>query len=84
MDWQDEYESKMISAEKAASFVKSGDQVVFTAGREAFAIGLAMILSGYRRIFVFLQGSFLTQVREQLEILLPFRRRRGTGPRAGV
>lgn len=42
MDWQEEYKKKMISAEEAASFVKSGDQVAFTAGREALAIGLAI------------------------------------------
>lgn len=42
MDWQEEYKKKMISAEEAANFVKSGDQVAFTAGREAHAIGLAL------------------------------------------
>ena len=41
-DWQEEYKRKMISAEEAAQFVKSGDSVVFTAGREAHAIGLAL------------------------------------------
>ncbi len=42
MDWHDEYKRKLISAEKAASMVKSGDRVVFTAGRESFSIGLAI------------------------------------------
>jgi len=42
MNWQEEYKSKFISAEEAAKMVKSGDFVVFTAGREAFALGLAI------------------------------------------
>lgn len=42
MDWQEEYKRKQISAEKAANFVKSGDRVVFTLGREPLAIGLAI------------------------------------------
>ncbi|MFC1944392.1 acetyl-CoA hydrolase/transferase family protein [Chloroflexota bacterium] len=41
-DWREEYQSKFISAEEAAQKVKSGDQVVFTAGREAYAAGLAI------------------------------------------
>jgi len=41
-NWLDEYQSKIISPEKAASFVKSGDRVVFPMGRETFAIGLAL------------------------------------------
>ncbi len=41
-DWRSEYERKLISAEEAAKLVKSGDYVVFTMGREAFAIGLAI------------------------------------------
>lgn len=41
-DWQEEYERKFISAEQAANMVKSGDIVVFTPGREAFAVGLAI------------------------------------------
>lgn len=41
-NWRTEYERKTISAEEAAKMVKSGDRVVFTAGREAFAIGLAI------------------------------------------
>ena len=40
MDWQEEYKRKFISAEEAAELVKSGDRLVFTAGREAFALGL--------------------------------------------
>jgi 4-hydroxybutyrate CoA-transferase len=42
MKWVEEYERKFISAEEAASFVKSGDLVVFTSGREAHSIGLAI------------------------------------------
>lgn len=42
MDWRDEYKRKLISAEQAASMVKSGDRLVFAAGREAFSIGLAV------------------------------------------
>jgi len=41
-DWQEEYARKQISADEAANLVKSGDQVVFTAGREAFAVGLML------------------------------------------
>ena len=41
-NWQEEYERKQISADDAAGLVKSGDCVVFTAGREAFAVGLAL------------------------------------------
>jgi 4-hydroxybutyrate CoA-transferase len=40
--WVEDYEKKFISAEEAASFVKSGDSVVFTSGREAHSIGLAV------------------------------------------
>ena len=40
MDWQEEYKRRFISADEAAKLVKSGDHVVFTAGREAFALGL--------------------------------------------
>ncbi|MFC1919752.1 acetyl-CoA hydrolase/transferase family protein [Chloroflexota bacterium] len=42
MSWREEYESKTISAEEAAEFVKSGDRVVFTSGREALSVGLAI------------------------------------------
>ena len=41
-DWEKEYRRKQISAEEAAKFVKSGDYVSFTLGREAYAIGLAL------------------------------------------
>jgi 4-hydroxybutyrate CoA-transferase len=41
-DWQKEYQHKFISPEEAAVKVKSGDIVVFTMGREAFAIGLSI------------------------------------------
>ena len=43
MDWQEEYSKKMISAEEAVAMVKPGDAVAFTAGREAYAIGLALV-----------------------------------------
>ena len=42
MDWREEYKRKLISAEQAANMVKSGDRLVFAAGREAFSIGLAV------------------------------------------
>jgi 4-hydroxybutyrate CoA-transferase len=42
VEWQREYKRKFISAEEAAQKVKSGDTVVFTMGREAFAVGLAI------------------------------------------
>ncbi len=41
-NWQEEYKRKMVSADEAASHVKSGDRVCFTPGREALAIGLAI------------------------------------------
>ena len=41
-DWRQDYEKKRIDADAAAQMVKSGDKVVFTAGREAFALGLAL------------------------------------------
>ena len=41
-DWREEYQRKTISAEEAANLVKSGDYVVFTMGRETFAVGLAI------------------------------------------
>jgi 4-hydroxybutyrate CoA-transferase len=41
-DWKEEFQKKLISADEAAGMVKSGDRVVFTAGREAFALGLAI------------------------------------------
>jgi len=42
VNWQDNYQSRFISPEKAASMVKSGDFVAFTMGREAFACGFAL------------------------------------------
>lgn len=42
MDLSRDYESKFITAEQAAGFVKSGDYVVFTSGREAQSVGLAI------------------------------------------
>ena len=42
INWQEEYKKKLVSADEAASHVKSGDRVVFTPGREALAIGLAL------------------------------------------
>jgi 4-hydroxybutyrate CoA-transferase len=41
-DWQQYYKERMISAEKAASMVKSGDRIGFTVGRESQTIGLAI------------------------------------------
>jgi len=41
-DWQQYYKERTISAEKAASMVKSNDRVGFTVGREAQTIGLAI------------------------------------------
>ena len=43
-DWREEYKRKLISAEEAAKFVKSGDYISFTLGREAYSIGLAIAL----------------------------------------
>jgi 4-hydroxybutyrate CoA-transferase len=42
MQWQEEYKKKMISAEEAAKMVKSGDRVVFAAGRETLSLGKAI------------------------------------------
>lgn len=41
-NWQEEYKSKFIEADAAANMVKSGDTVVFTMGREAYALGLML------------------------------------------
>ncbi|MDY7019596.1 MAG: acetyl-CoA hydrolase/transferase C-terminal domain-containing protein [Chloroflexota bacterium] len=41
-DWREDYQKKLVSAEEAAKLVKSGDYIVFTMGREAFAVGLAI------------------------------------------
>jgi len=40
--WKKEYSNKLISAEDAASRIHGGQTVVFTPGREAHAIGLAL------------------------------------------
>jgi 4-hydroxybutyrate CoA-transferase len=42
MNWRREFDEKLISAEKAAGFVKSGDTICFTMGREAHTIGRAI------------------------------------------
>lgn len=42
MDWREEYRRKLISAEGAARLVKPGHRVVFTSGREALSVGLAI------------------------------------------
>ena len=41
-DWQQYYKERTISAEKAASMVKSGDRIGFTVGRESQTIGLSI------------------------------------------
>ena len=41
-NWQEEYKRKLITAEEAASKVKSGDNVAFTAGREALTVGMSI------------------------------------------
>lgn len=41
-NWEKHYQEKLISAEEAARFVKSGDYIAFTTGREALAVGLAI------------------------------------------
>ena len=42
MQWQEEYKKKMITAEEAARMVKSGDRVIFSAGRETVSFGRAL------------------------------------------
>ncbi|MFC1904836.1 acetyl-CoA hydrolase/transferase family protein [Chloroflexota bacterium] len=42
LNWKQDYEKKFISAEEAASMVKSGSRLAFTLGREAFAVGMAI------------------------------------------
>jgi 4-hydroxybutyrate CoA-transferase len=41
-DWKEEYQKKLITADEAAQFVKSGDKISFALGREAYSIGLAI------------------------------------------
>jgi len=54
-NWKTEFERKLVSAEDAAKLVKSGDFVVFTFGREALAVGLAIAArkSELRNVSVF-------------------------------
>ncbi|MFC1886128.1 acetyl-CoA hydrolase/transferase family protein [Thermodesulfobacteriota bacterium] len=42
MGWKEYFQKMTVSAEEAANLVKSGDSVVFTMGREAHAVGLAL------------------------------------------
>jgi 4-hydroxybutyrate CoA-transferase len=42
MDWREEFKRKIITAEQAAAMVKSGDRLVFAAGRECFSVGYAI------------------------------------------
>ena len=42
LNWRDEYQRKLTTADEAAKVVKSGDRVVCTAGREPLAIGQAL------------------------------------------
>lgn len=42
MSWVEEFEKKIVSAEESAGLVKSGDLVLFTSGREARSVGLAL------------------------------------------
>jgi len=42
MNWEEEYKSKIVSAEEAISHIKNGDRVVFVQGNEPQALGLAL------------------------------------------
>ena len=42
IDWQEDYQRRLVSAEEAVSHIKSGDRVFFTAGRQPQALGLAL------------------------------------------
>ena len=42
MDWKEDYQRKLCSPEQAASLIKSRDYVVFSRGREAQSLGLAL------------------------------------------
>ena len=42
VDWREDYKRKLISAEEAAGLVKNRDVVLFTVGRETFAVGFAL------------------------------------------
>jgi 4-hydroxybutyrate CoA-transferase len=42
MTWEEEYKSKIVTAEEAISHIKSGDRVCFVQGNEPQALGLAL------------------------------------------
>lgn len=42
IDWQEDYQRKLVSAEEAVSHIRSGDRVFFTTGRQTQALGLAL------------------------------------------
>jgi len=42
MTWEEEYKSKIVTAEQAISRIKSGDRVCFVQGNEPQALGLAL------------------------------------------
>lgn len=42
MEWREDYQRKLVSAEEAVSHIKSGDRVFFTVGRQPQALGLAL------------------------------------------
>lgn len=42
VDWREQLGDRLISAERAAELVQSGDRIYFTMGREAHAVGLAI------------------------------------------
>jgi len=42
IDWQEDYQRRLVSVEEAVSHIKSGDRVFFTAGRQPQALGLAL------------------------------------------
>ncbi len=46
MDWEEDYERKLTSAEEAIKVVKSGDNVAFAYGTEPLALGLALLNRG--------------------------------------
>src|SRR4030042_1577143 len=42
MNWQEEYQKKLVTPEQAVSVIKSGDRVCFVQGNEPQALGLAL------------------------------------------
>ncbi len=46
MDWQQDYEKKLTTAEEAIKMVKAGDNVAFAYGSEPLALGLALLSRG--------------------------------------